>query len=79
MDAVSAMYSSSILLRSGGYFLRLVLGVRILAESAIFLPSPAADTEVELCRALLQLGERGGGANVVRDREEFLQVADRRK
>ncbi len=48
------MYSTSLLLRTGGYFMRLVLCVRSLVEKqAVLLSKPAEPQQLELCSRLL--------------------------
>jgi hypothetical protein len=50
LNIISSMFSTSLLLRSGGYFMRLILCVRSLVESqAVPLSTPAEPRQLELC------------------------------
>jgi hypothetical protein len=56
MSLISGMYSAALLLRTGGYFLRLVLAVHAaVAELATPMAEPAQDHELHLARAFLKM------------------------
>jgi len=55
MPLISALYSSCLLLRTGGYFLRLVLAVRLIVrEQALLVDTPASDDDIALCAQFLE-------------------------
>ena len=55
----SGLYSTSLLMRVGGFFLRMVLGIHKLVEGMVLLSVPAPPEEVDLCRVLLGLSWQG--------------------
>eukprot|EP00959_Pyramimonas_sp_CCMP1952_P102115 2136035-Pyramimonas_sp.AAC.1 len=56
MKYASAIYSSSLLLRTGGYFLRLILAVRLLVqEKFVSLGAAPCESDLQLCKDFLDL------------------------
>jgi len=54
ISLTNALYSSCLLLRTGGHFLRLVLAVRVLVrEQCTLLERPADEEDFRLCREFL--------------------------
>jgi len=75
MPLISALYSSCLLLRTGGYFLRLVLSVRmIVREQACLLSEPAPNEELELCADFLKYTQvdPGKGATMEGDQNQMV-------
>ena len=80
LEYLSVLYSMALLLRSGGYFLRLILAVRMLVrDHSLQLAVPATPRDIELARAFLQLCEPSPHDEAQRlriegSRERFLAV-----
>eukprot|EP00969_Alexandrium_andersonii_P111673 4931877-Alexandrium_andersonii.AAC.1 len=56
MQLVSGLYSAALLLRTGGYFLRIILAVRVLvAKQFMLLTEPPLDSDVASSKAFLEL------------------------
>ena len=68
------IYKMSLLLRTGGYFLRIVLAVRVVVEQfSEIIDEPGTDDELLLCEALLLIG--GGGDPIEEARaKDFVAV-----
>ena len=60
LDVLSSMYSLSILLRQGAYFLRVVLAARLIVRNpnlTVRLTEPGSDEQRELSREAFWLGD----------------------
>lgn len=57
VDIVSALYNSALFMRVGGFFLRVILGIRVLVQGSAFMQQPATEADIDLSRQLLRVGE----------------------
>ena len=80
LHIISAMYSAALLLRSGGYFLRLVLAVRTLVyERSVPLSAAASEAELQMSRDFIDWCDPPSENPATRktqesDKSEFLAI-----